>query len=139
MLIRILALLATLAAAFSPAHAQPVDDFYRARTVTLIISFAPGGLNDFTGRLLARHIGRFVPGHPSVVVQNMGGAGGLVAANHLYTIAARDGSVIGQLDRSVPQSGLRGAANARFDVARFTLNPAVGRFRGARSGSHSQL
>ena len=100
--------------------AQPVEEFYRGRTISLIVSFGPGGLNDIAGRLVAQHLGRFIPGRPNIIVQNMPGAGGLNAANHLYNIAAKDGSVLGQLDRSVAQSGFRQAKGVRFDPLKFT-------------------
>ena len=81
------------------------------------------------GRLLARHLGRFLPGQPSIIVQNMGGAGGLVAANHLYNVAPKDGSVIAQLDRNVAQSGIRGASNVKFDALRFIWLGSLSTFR----------
>ena len=109
-----------LAGLLVPAAAQSVDEFYRGRTVTLVISFGAGGLNDIAGRLVAQHLPRFIPGHPRIIAQNMPGAGGLVAANHLYNAAAQDGSVLMQLDRSVAQSGIRGAANVKFDPLKFT-------------------
>jgi tripartite-type tricarboxylate transporter receptor subunit TctC len=102
------------------ATAQSVEGFYRDRAVSMLVSFGPGGLNDIAGRLVAQHLRRFIPGQPNIIVQNMPGAGGLAAANHLYNIAARDGSVVGQLDRSVAQSGFRGTKNARFDPTKFT-------------------
>jgi tripartite-type tricarboxylate transporter receptor subunit TctC len=111
---------AVLAIPSLPAAAQLVEEFYKGRTVTLIISFGPGGLNDIAGRLVAQHLPRFIPGQPRVVAQNMPGAGGLIAANHLYNVAPQDGSVFAQLDRSVAQSGIRGAANVKFDPLRFT-------------------
>ena len=111
---------AVLAALAVSAAAQSVEAFYAGRTVTLIISFGAGGLNDIAGRLVAQHLPRFIPGHPRIIVQNMPGAGGLVAANHLYNAAPQDGSVLVQLDRSVAQSGIRGAANVKFDPLKFT-------------------
>ena len=111
---------AVLACLLMPAAAQPVEEFYKGRTVTLVISFGSGGLNDIAGRLVAQHLPRFIPGHPRIVAQNMPGAGGLVAANHLYNAAPQDGSVLAQLDRSVAQSGIRGAANVKFDPLKFT-------------------
>jgi tripartite-type tricarboxylate transporter receptor subunit TctC len=59
------------------------DDFYQGKTLTVIIGFAPGGGVDTAGRLLARHIVRFIPGHPVLTVKNMEGAAGIIAANHL--------------------------------------------------------
>ena len=78
-----IAVCAVLAGLLMPAAAQPVEEFYKGRTVTLVISFGAGGLNDIAGRLVAQHLPRFIPGHPRIVAQNMPGAGGLVAANHL--------------------------------------------------------
>ena len=101
-------------------HAQSVETFYAGKQLTLITSFAPGGLNDIAGRLVSRHLRRFIPGQPGIVVQNRPGAGGLVAANYLFNVGNADGTVIGQLDRSVAQSGLRGAPNVKFDPLRFT-------------------
>jgi tripartite-type tricarboxylate transporter receptor subunit TctC len=102
------------------AKAQPGDDFFRGKTVNLLISFGAGGLNDTAGRVVAQHLGRFIPGQPRVVAQNMPGAGGLVAANHLFNVAPQDGTVLGQLDRSVAQTGIRGGANVKFDPLKFT-------------------
>jgi tripartite-type tricarboxylate transporter receptor subunit TctC len=101
------------------ANAQTVEPFYKGRTMTLVLSFAPGGLNDIAARLVAQHLGRFIPGSPTIVVQNMPGAGGLTAANYLYNLAPKDGSVIGQLERSMAQAGIRGARNVKFDTLKF--------------------
>ena len=109
----------TLAAAM-PASAQSVESFYKGRNTTLIVGYAPGGINDIAGRLVARHIVKFIPGHPNMVVQNMPGAGGLVTANHLYNVAEKDGSVIAGLGRAVPQLAYLGDPNARFDPLKFT-------------------
>src|SRR5262245_9433086 len=77
------------------ARAQSVADFYRGKTVTLIVGYSTGGGYDTYARILARHIGRHLPGQPAVVVQNMPGAGSLRAANYLFNVAPKDGSVIG--------------------------------------------
>lgn len=115
----ILALLCAMAA-MSAARSQSAEDFYRGRSITLILGFAPGGLNDIAGRLVGQHLGRFIPGRPRIVAQNMLGAGGLLAANHLYNAAPRDGTVIAALDRSNAQTGLRGISTVRFDALKFT-------------------
>ena len=81
--------LAGLAAPLS-ARAQSVADFYKGKTVTLIVSSAPGGGYDALSRTVAPHLSRHIPGNPSVVVRNMSGAGGIVAVNHLFNVAARD-------------------------------------------------
>src|SRR5262245_63966215 len=84
----------------SSAQAAGVEDFYRGKTVALSIGYSVGGGYDAYGRLLARHLGKHVPGNPSVVPQNMTGAGSLKAANYLYSVAPKDGSAIGTFSRS---------------------------------------
>jgi tripartite-type tricarboxylate transporter receptor subunit TctC len=103
-----------------PAAAQSVEQFYRGRTVTLMVGAAPGGINDISARLVARHLGRFIPGQPGFVVQTTPGAGGLVNANRLYHGAERDGSVLAKLERGVPQLAIQGDRNANFDPTKFT-------------------
>src|SRR4051812_30266558 len=93
------------------ATAQPVEPFYKGRTITLIVGVAPAGLNDIAGRLVARELGRFIPGQPPIIVQNMPGAGGLVTANRLFHVAEKDGSVIAGLGRAIPQLAIQGVAN----------------------------
>ena len=120
MTMRLFAVLFLGLAVASPATAQSVEQFYKGRTVTLIVGFAPGGINDIAGRLVGRHLGRFIPGAPTVVVQNLPGAGGLVTANRLSNVAERDGSVIAGLGRAVPQLAIQGYPNANFDPLKFT-------------------
>src|SRR5262245_65371409 len=77
--------------AAAPAGAQ---DFYRGKTLTILAGFSPGGGFDINARVLARHIGRHIPGNPTVVVQNMAGAGSTTAVQHLDLSAPKDGTVI---------------------------------------------
>src|SRR5579863_1714900 len=91
-----------------PARAQTVEEFYQGKALTVIVGNGPGGGFDVYARLLARHIGQYVPGHPSVVVQNMPGAGSLVAANYIYNVAPRDGTTFGLIARNLPLIGLIG-------------------------------
>jgi tripartite-type tricarboxylate transporter receptor subunit TctC len=100
--------------------AQSVEQFYRGRTVTLVVGTSPGGINDISSRLVARHLGRFIPGNPSIIVQNLPGGGGLVTANRIYNAAERDGSVLAKLERAVPQLAIQGNRNANFDPMKFT-------------------
>jgi tripartite-type tricarboxylate transporter receptor subunit TctC len=79
--------------------ADPVTDFYTGRTVQLVIGYAPGGGYDIYARALARYMARHIPGNPSIVVQNMPGAGSIKAANYLYNIAPKDGSAFGGFSR----------------------------------------
>jgi tripartite-type tricarboxylate transporter receptor subunit TctC len=103
------------------AGAQSVEEFYKGKSLTLVVGNGPGGGFDVFGRLLARHIGRYIPGNPSVTVQNMPGAGSLVAANYLYNLAPKDGTTFGLIGRNMPLLGLVGNnANVRFDPHKFT-------------------
>src|SRR5215510_14264141 len=106
--------------ASAPATAQSVESFYKGRTVTMLVGTSPGGINDISARLVARHLARFIPGNPSVIVQNNPGGGGLVTANRLYFNAEKDGSVLAKLERAVPQLAIQGHPNAQFDPAKFT-------------------
>jgi tripartite-type tricarboxylate transporter receptor subunit TctC len=112
-------LIAVIAA--THARAQSVEDFYKGKTVTIIVGNGPGGGFDFISRLLARHMGQYIPGHPSIIVQNMPGAGSLLAANYLYAIAPKDGTSFGLIARNMPLLGLMGQnSNVRFDPHKFT-------------------
>ena len=105
--------------AMQPAQAQSVEQFYKGRAVTMLVGTAPGGINDISARLVAKHLGRFIPGNPAVVVQNNPGAGGLITANKLYNNAEKDGSVLAKFERAVPQLQIQGDANAQFDSTKF--------------------
>jgi tripartite-type tricarboxylate transporter receptor subunit TctC len=102
------------------AHAQSVEQFYRGRSITMLVGTSPGGINDISARLVARHMGRFIPGNPAMVVQNNPGAGGLVTANRVYNTVERDGSVLAKFERAVPQLAIQGDPNAQFDPMKFT-------------------
>jgi len=93
----LIALTSTCAAV--PAAADPIADFYSGKSVQLAIGYAPGGGYDLYARALARHMGRHIPGNPSIVVQNMPGAGSIKAANYLYNIAPKDGTAFGGFSR----------------------------------------
>lgn len=101
-----------------PARAQSVEEFYRGRNVSLVIGFSAGTGYDIYGRLVARHIGKHIPGKPSVIPQNMPGAGSQRSAQYLYSVAPKDGSVIGTMSRSMPIEPLLG--DAKFDGRQFT-------------------
>jgi tripartite-type tricarboxylate transporter receptor subunit TctC len=103
-----------------PAHAQSVEEFYKGKTVNLIIGYSVGGGYDLYGRLLARHIGRHIPGRPSVVPQNMTGAGSLRAAQYIYSVAPKDGTAFGTFGRTIAATPLLTPASAQFDATRFT-------------------
>jgi len=102
------------------AAANDVEDFYRGRTVTVLISYSVGGGYDLYARLLARYMGRHIPGSPTVVPQNMPGAGGLRAANYLFSAAPKDGSIFGTFSRSIPTMPLVTPQDAHFDGRKFS-------------------
>src|ERR1700720_1667776 len=94
------AVLAILASAGSAA-AEPATDFFTGKQITMIVPSGVGGRYDLYGRFLARFIGKHIPGNPAVVVKNMPAAGGIEAANHLYSIAAPDGLTMGVLQNTI--------------------------------------
>jgi tripartite-type tricarboxylate transporter receptor subunit TctC len=115
-----LAALMCVAVAAGNALADPVSDFYKGKTLTLITGFPPGGGYDTYMRVLARHYGRFIPGSPTVIVQNMAGAGSLTAANYLYAKAPADGTQIGIFASSVAMEPLLGNKDALFQPNKFS-------------------
>ncbi len=106
------------------AHAQSVADFYRGKTIEMLIGGAVGGGYDLAGRTVANHIGRHIPGNPSFVVRNMPGATSLIMTNHLYNVAKRDGTAIGMPTSNIPlEQRLKvispDGANVKFEIERF--------------------
>ncbi len=106
------------ALAVTPALAQAPS--LAGKNVTMVIGFGPGGGYDLWGRVVARHIGKHLPGNPSVVPQNMPGAGSYNAANHIYNIAPKDGTVMGIIARDAALGPITGATGARFDPTKLT-------------------
>lgn len=98
------------------ARAQSVEQFYAGKQIVINVGSSTGGGYDALARLMARHIGKFIPGKPSAVVQNMPGAGGLVASNHFYNVAAKDGSVIALMQRTAIIAKPLIGDNVNFDV-----------------------
>jgi tripartite-type tricarboxylate transporter receptor subunit TctC len=105
---------------YGPVDAGAADTFYQGKTITLVIAFSPGGGYDLYARLLARYMGKYIPGNPTIVPQNMPGAGTLKAAKYLYEIAPKDGTVFGIFSRSMPLGPVLGLAGADFDSRKFT-------------------
>lgn len=95
---KLFAALAALLPLGTIAHAQPT---FQGKTITIYVGFGAGGGYDIYGRLVGQHIGRHLPGNPAVVVSNMTGAGSLVAANHLYAVAPKDGTALGVIDQNI--------------------------------------
>jgi tripartite-type tricarboxylate transporter receptor subunit TctC len=112
-------------AVVSGAHAQPVAEFYRGKSIELLVGGAAGGGYDVAARTIALHMGRHIAGNPTIVVRNMPGATGLVMTNHLYNVAKRDGTVIGMPTSNVPlEPRLKlispDGSNAKFDLSRMS-------------------
>jgi tripartite-type tricarboxylate transporter receptor subunit TctC len=101
------------------ANAQTPEQFYKGKTVNLYIGYGPGGGYDFFGRLVARHIGRHIPGQPNVVPQNMPGAGSLRAANFVYNIAPKDGTSLGIVTQTVALEDAFGTPGVQYKSAGF--------------------
>ena len=126
MFARIAALgLAFLGSAFAalqtaPAGAQSPAEFYQGKSVDMQIGYSVGGGYDLYARLLARHLGRHIPGNPTLVPKNMEGAGSLRLANWLYSAAPRDGTVIGATSRGAAFDPLLNQQGAQFDASKFT-------------------
>src|SRR5215831_5027597 len=104
----------------TPAIADEVADFYKGKTFTIVVGHEVGTGFDIYGRTLQRHLGRYIPGNPNVVVQNMNGASGLTSANWLYNIAPKDGTVMATFVQSVPFEPLYGNTSARYDSAKLS-------------------
>lgn len=113
--------LGVLIATSGQAMAAGVEDFYKGRTVTIIAGSAPGGGYDLYARLISRVFSRHVPGQPSVIVSNMPGAAGNVAAAHIGSVAPKDGTVIGALYMGTMVEPLFGQARATHDISKFIL------------------
>lgn len=93
--------------------------FYAGKTVTIVVGSGAGGGFDTTARLVSRHIGRHIPGNPTIIVQNMTGGGGMVAANYMYNVALKDGTVVGLFHEAQMMSQLTGGEGVDFDLRKF--------------------
>jgi len=94
-------------------------EFYKGKTVRIVVGFTPGGFYDRWSRLLARYMGRYIPGNPDFIVQNMPGAGSRIAANYLYNVARRDGLTIGTIQKSLFFDQLIGTKEVRYDWSKY--------------------
>jgi tripartite-type tricarboxylate transporter receptor subunit TctC len=118
-----------LADPVSTARAQTVEEFYKGRTITLLVSSAPGGISDIASRLVARHLHRFIPGQPSIVVQNLPGQSGVILVNRMYNALPKTGEVIAFIERGPPQLAILGNPNVKFDPLRFTWLGSLSSYR----------
>jgi tripartite-type tricarboxylate transporter receptor subunit TctC len=115
--------LAAALLASAPTQAQPVSDFYRGKTLRMLIGYGPGGGYDIYGRLVAEFLPRHLPGTPTMVTQNMPGAGSFVAAKYMYDVASQDGTVFGSLAQTLALDSMTNT-NAKLDVGKM---PYIGR------------
>ena len=114
--------LAALAASSAVAVAQendPVAAFYRGKSIDILIGYSAGGSYDAYARIVGRFIGNHVPGQPRVVMRQMAGGGSRIAANHVYNIAPRDGTVMATADQAMPVQQAVGDPDIKFDTSRF--------------------
>ncbi len=107
------------AAVVSASAADDVAQFYKGKRIKIIVGAGPGGGYDTYGRMLGRHIGRYIPGNPSIIVQDMNGAGSVVAANFIVNVAPKDGTVIGGLQREVALVQLLGQPGPKYKAKDF--------------------
>lgn len=116
----LLALLAMGALGAASASADAIADFYKGKRITFIVPTEPGGSYHAYGLQITRHMGKHVPGNPTFVLQNMPGAGAIVATNFLYNVAPKDGTTIGMVNQAIPLTQLLGQKGVKFDVAKMT-------------------
>jgi len=98
---------------------KAVSEFYRGKTVRIIVGFSAGGGYDQYSRLIGRHLSKYIPGNPAVIVENMPGAGSIIAANHIYNAALKDGTVVGNISGPIVLEQLFGTPSIQFDMAKF--------------------
>ena len=118
MLARALALI-SCCALVTPAAAQSVADFYKGKQIHMVVGTEAGQDYDTWARLVTRHMRDYLPGNPSFVVENMPGAGSLIATNYLYNKAAQDGTYLGMVSRNIPNYAIMRQPNANFDPLKF--------------------
>ena len=125
------------ALAATGAAADPVADFYKGRTVTITVGYAPAASYDLYARLLSRHIGRHIPGKPNVIVQNMPGGSSLKAANYMYKVAPKDGANLGVIRNGMALEPLYGRPGIKFDALKFNWVGSLTRITGGCTVWHT--
>jgi tripartite-type tricarboxylate transporter receptor subunit TctC len=116
---RALMLIACCVGAATPLCAQSPADFYKGKQIRMVVSTEPGQDYDTWARLVARHMRQYIPGNPPFVIENMPGAGSLIAANYLYNKAVQDGTTLGMVSRNIPNYALMRQPNANYDPLKF--------------------
>lgn len=101
------------------AHAQSVEEFYRGKQLNMIIGYPTGGSNDIYARTVGRHIGKHIPGNPTVVPRNMPGGGSLIAGNHVFNVAPKDGTTLALIAPTIPLEERLGVPNVKLKTAQF--------------------
>jgi tripartite-type tricarboxylate transporter receptor subunit TctC len=119
--------LALSSLAIPPAAAQPGAQFYGGKSIIIYVGFTPGGSYDFYARAFARYMGKYIPGSPAVIVQNMPGGGSLRAANYVYNVAPRDGTALGVVTQTVMLEGPLGTPGVKYNAPEFSY---IGRMTG---------
>jgi tripartite-type tricarboxylate transporter receptor subunit TctC len=109
------------------AVAQTPAEFYKGKTIQLLIGFGPGGEDDVWARTIAKHIGNHIPGNPAMVPVHAPGSGGLLVVNRLYNAALKDGSVVGMINRGIPFEPLLGGQGTQFDAQKINYLGSPGR------------
>jgi tripartite-type tricarboxylate transporter receptor subunit TctC len=108
------------------ARADPIEDFYKGKTVTIVTSTGVGGPFDLTARALAKHMPKYVPGRPTMIVRNMPGGGNVLATNYMYTQAPKDGTALGVVNNIIPLHQVLDGRGVRFDARRFNWLGSTG-------------
>jgi tripartite-type tricarboxylate transporter receptor subunit TctC len=122
-----LAITGFVALGAGPSAAQnPIESFYKGKTITLAIGFSAGGEYDLHARLVARFIGKHLPGNPNVVPTQMTGAGTITLANYMAAVAPKDGTYLGVISNGIPASQAIGSAGIKFDSRQFHWIGALG-------------
>ena len=103
----------------APAGAQTADEFYKGKQIRFIVGTSSGQDYDSWARLIGRHLSRFLPGNPAFIVENMPGAGHILATNYLFNLAPRDGTAIGMVSRNMTEAAIMKLPNVRFDPGKF--------------------
>jgi tripartite-type tricarboxylate transporter receptor subunit TctC len=98
---------------------KAVAKFYQGKTVRIVVGFSAGGGYDQYSRLIARHLSKYIPGNPAIVVENMAGAGSIIAANHIFNAAPKDGTMIGNISGPIVLEQLFGNSAVQFDMGKF--------------------
>jgi tripartite-type tricarboxylate transporter receptor subunit TctC len=113
--------------ASSPASAQTPAEFFKGKTVSLLVGFGPGGEDDLWARVVSRHLTSHISGNPNVIPVHMPGSGGLLVVNRLYNTAAKDGTAIGMINRGIPFEPLLGGQGTQFDALKINYIGSPGR------------